>query len=111
MASGSTYYIKVRGFSTSTSGNFRLLFNRGKPNSTYEKGDLFGYFNNSDYIDYTNCYVYALGYWKDPISGARFRWNGQNPGEMSGDAIEMSDLVDADTARSAIIAILRKRTC
>lgn len=72
------------------------------PTSRSEKEDMFTTYNSSTYKSYNNCYTYALGYYVNPVTGSKFRWNGQNPGEMSGNAISMEDLVDADTAKAAI---------
>ena len=106
ITSGTTYYIKVRGYSESTSGTYTFVLHRGMPTSRSEKDDMFTTYNSSTYKSYNNCYTYALGYYLNPVTGSKFRWNGQNPGEMSGDAITMEDLVDADTAKAAIEAAL-----
>lgn len=100
--SGNTYYIKVRGYNSTTSGSYTFVLHRGMPTSRSEKADMFSTYNSLAYQEYTNCYTYALGYYVNPVTGKKFRWNGQNPGEMSGDAISMNDLVDVDTAKAAI---------
>lgn len=111
VTSGTTYYIKVTGYSSSTSGSFKFVLHRGLPTSQSEKGNLYDLFNSSTYQSKNNCYTYALGYHKNPITNYLFRYNGQNPGEMKHDAegnestvhvINIGDLVDAVTAKSAI---------
>jgi len=103
----STYYIKIKGYSQYTYGSFNFYINRGLPISTYEQSDLFEYLNSSTYQNYNNCYTYALSMWQHPITGDNFRYNGQNPGEMSGDSITLSDLSDATTAYNAILTAIR----
>lgn len=104
LESSKTYYIKVRGYNSSQTGNFTFYFHRGAPMSTYEKPDNISIFNSSTYLRYNNCYCYALNMWKHPLTGSRFRYNGQNPGELSGDPITLSDLSDKETAKAAIVA-------
>ena len=43
-----------------------------------------------------------MGYYENPVTGTKFRENGQNPGEMSGASISIDDLVNAETAKAAI---------
>lgn len=100
--SGNTYYIKVRGYSSTTSGSYTFVLHRGMPTSRSEKSDMFSTYNSTTYQYYTNCYTYALGYYVNPVTGRKFRVNGQNPGEMSGDEISITDLVDVETAKEAI---------
>ena len=102
-----TYYIKVKGYGSNTTGYFSLFIHRGLPVSTYEQEDLFGYFNSSTYQYYNNCYTYALSMWQHPLTGYKFRLNGQNPGEMSGNSITGSDLSDATTAYNAILTAVQ----
>lgn len=102
ITSGSTYYIKIRGYNNLTSGNYTFVLHRGRPTSRSEKGDLFSIYNSSTYQTYNNCYTYALGYYVNPKTGYKFRANGQNPGEMAGNAITMSDLSSASVAKNKI---------
>ena len=101
---GSTYYIKIRGFSNTTSGTYTVRFHRGMPTSGYEKSAMFSLFNSSTYIENTNCYAYALGYYVNPITGNMFGFKGIDPGELDGkSAISMSDLEDPSLAKALII--------
>lgn len=99
ISSGQTFYIKVRGYSNSTSGDFTFVIHRGQPTSRSEKSDMFSTYNSTTYKQYNNCYTYALSYFVHPKTGKKFRINGQNPGEMAGSSITLSDLVDASTAK------------
>lgn len=110
LTAGRTYYIFVQGYSVSTSGSYTFKIRRGLPMSGYEESKNFTTYNSSTYQGYTNCYTYALNVWRNPITGSKFRWNGNNPGEMSGDPIQMADLVDATTAKREIVAAV-KRDC
>lgn len=106
--SGSTYYIKVRGYNNSASGNFTFVLHRGLPTSRSEKDTMFSTYNSSTYKGYNNCYTYALSYYVNPITGYKFGIKGQNPGEMSGNSITMSDLSNATLAKSKIENALTK---
>jgi hypothetical protein len=65
-----TYYIKIYGFGTSQSGMFNLIVHRGYPTSGSERPDMFSIYNSSAYEERTNCYVYALSYYINPITQA-----------------------------------------
>lgn len=108
ISSGQTFYIKVRGYSNSTSGDFTFVIHRGQPTSRSEKSDMFSTYNSTTYKQYNNCYTYALSYFVHPKTGNKFRINGQNPGEMAGSPITLSDLTDASTAKTKIEAALTK---
>lgn len=107
LTQGNTYYIVARGAFTSTSGIYTLKVQKGLPMSGAEESKNFVNFNASAYKRYTNCYTYALNSYVHPLTGKKFRWNGQNPGEMSGDSIELEDLTNATTAKAAIIAAVK----
>lgn len=100
----STYYVEVSGATSSVKGNYGLVVHRGAATSGSEKPSMFTTFNGSKYKNYNNCYTYILGYYVDPRDGSKWRTKGQNPGEISGNSITMSDLSDADTAKEAIVA-------
>lgn len=104
LEAGTTYYFVVQGANALTAGTFTFKFQRDLPRSSSEKASSFSTFNNPGYKDYTNCYVYALNMYVNPKTGQRFRMNGQNPGEMAGQAITLSDLSNATTAKSKIEA-------
>lgn len=108
ITSGSTYYIKVRGASSSVSGAYSFVLHRGMPTSRSEKGDMISTYNSDTYMTRNNCYTYALGYYYNPVTGEKFRGNGQNPGEMSGNPIYLSDLKDVATAKAAIESALTR---
>lgn len=104
MNSGTTYYIKIRGYNSYQTGPYTLRLNRGLPTSTYEHPDNFSIFNSSTYRSYTNCYTYALDFWKNPVTNNKFGYKGANPGDMSGNWLTSYDLVDATTAYNKIFA-------
>ena len=106
--SGTTYYVKLRGYSTSTSGDYFFVLHRGQPTSRSEKGNLFTTYNSSTYQNYNNCYTYALSYYVNPKTGYKFSYGGTNPGAMGGSSITLSDLVNATTAKTKIEAALTK---
>lgn len=105
---GTTYYIKVKGATTSTSGNYTLVFHRGMPTSRSEKKSMFSTYNSDTYIKHNNCYTYALGYYKHPTTGKLFSIGGSNPGGLSGNPAYFLDLKDRDTAKAAIEEALTK---
>jgi hypothetical protein len=98
---GTTYYIRVRGYNTSTNGGYQFVVQRGLPTSLYEKSDMFSIYNSKTYQNFNNCYTYALTYYKNPSSGQLFRYNGQVPGELSGNPIVMSAISNASEAKTA----------
>lgn len=100
----STYYVEVSGATRTVKGNYGLVVHRGAATSGSEKPSMFTTYNGIKYKNYNNCYTYSLGYYVDPRDGSKWRINGQNPGEISGDAITISDLADAETAKEAIVA-------
>ncbi|HBL83301.1 MAG: hypothetical protein A2Y17_10205 [Clostridiales bacterium GWF2_38_85] len=102
LTAGHSYYFVIQGYSATTSGYYTFRLNRGLPMSGYEQSKNFTTFNSSTYQYYTNCYTYALNMWLNPLTNQRFRPNGQNPGEMAGSPITLSDLVNASTAKAAI---------
>lgn len=106
LTAGTTYYIKVKGASTTASGTYTLVFHRGVPTSRSEKSDMFSTFNSDTYKEYTNCYTYAMGYYYHPTTGKKFGYKGCNPGGFSGNPTSFSDLANATTAKAAIEAAL-----
>lgn len=106
--SGNTYYIKLKGYSTSTSGNYLLVLQRGQPTSRSERGDMFTTYNSSAYQQNNNCYTYALTYYFNPVTGYKYATKGQNPGQMSGNSIGISDLVNATTTKTKFEAAMTK---
>lgn len=100
---GKTYYITVSAAGSWTSGIYTLRGIKGLPMSGSELLSNFIFFNSSQYRNYTNCYSYALGMLVNPITGKQFeKGRGVNPGEMAGKSISMKDLINADTAKTAI---------
>lgn len=71
---------------------------------------MFSTYNSTTYQSYNNCYTYALSYYVNLKTGSKFRFNGQNPGEMGGSSTitSTSDLKDVATAKSKIEAGLTK---
>lgn len=110
LTAGKTYYVFVQGYSVSTTGTYIFKIRRGLPLSGSEEPTNFTTFNSSAYRLNTNCYTYALDVWLNPVTGGKFRWNGNTPGEMSGDTIQLDDLVDSETAKREIVAAV-KRDC
>lgn len=102
------YYIKVKGASAADYGPIDITIQYGQPNSGYEKDDMFEKYNNDTYQRYNNCYTYALSYYVHPRTGNLFRRNGQNPGEMSGSPIGVSDLANATIAKKKIEEAMTK---
>ena len=102
ISSGSTYYIKIKGYTNSVSGNYTLILHKGLPTSRYEKGDMFSIFNNSNYLTYNNCYTYVLGFATNPVTGTSYSPGGINPGGFANSPIGFSDLANYYTAKNAI---------
>lgn len=105
---GQTYYIKIKGYSNSTSGAYTVVLHRGQPTSRYEKSDMFSYFNSTNYQRYNNCYTYALGYYVNPVTGQRFNGKGVNPGGLSGNPITMNDLSNPSTFKTKVEAAMQR---
>lgn len=102
MVKGVTYQVVVQGYFNTTTGYYTLAVRRGLPISGSEKPDYFSEFNSSAYKNYNNCYSYALGLYYNTITGNKFYYGGINPGMLSGNGIERSVLLDAETAKEAI---------
>lgn len=107
LSSGMTYYIVVVGADASTTGSFTLKLYRGLPMSGSELPNYISTYNSSTYQMYTNCYAYALGIWKHPLTGSLFDERGINPGELAGNSIIAEDLANASTAKAAIVSAVK----
>lgn len=108
VTANTNYYIKIRGYSDTTSGDFKFVLHRGLPTSRSEKGDLFDLFNDSQYVGYNTCYTYMLGYHKNPRTKQLYSGYQATPGGIDGDYIEKGTFNNSATAKTAIEeAVLR----
>ena len=100
VTANTTYYIRVKGFNNTVSGNFKFVLHRGLPTSQSEKGNMYDVFNSETYQLLNNCYTYALGYPVLPTNGDA--WSeisfgaGANPGMISGYSLP-SDFLDSSS--------------
>lgn len=108
VTSGSTYYIKIRGYDSSTYGSFKFVLHRGLPTSQSEKEDMISIFNSSSYCIYNTCYTYALGYYINPVTQSVYQGFQAVPGGIDGNYVKKAQLSDSQTAKTAIeAAVLR----
>lgn len=85
-----------------SNGAYELSIQKGLPLSGSELKQNIEVFNQDHIVDYTNCYAYALNLTQNPFSKRRFRINGINPGELSGQSISTKDLFEANYAMNVV---------
>lgn len=110
LTAGKTYYILLQGNSATTTGTTTFEVNRGLPLSGSEKPNNCGTYNSVDWLTHSNCYTFALYIFENPITGSSFEGIGVKPGEIAGSPISDADLANAETAKAAIVAAV-KRDC
>lgn len=107
LTAGTTYYFTVGGATTSTAGLYSIKLYKGLPMSGGEQPSYFSIFNSNDYVGLTRCYTFALGVWKNPITGAHFSPNGCDPGRIGGQPLDQGCLANSTTAKAGIIEAVR----
>ncbi len=107
LTAGKQYYIVLTGGSSTATGHYNFHLMPGLPQSGSEQPSYFSDYNG-EYQYFANCYIYALGLLKNPLTNTKFGIGGADPGYLYYNQNCMVNLATAETAKSTIVSLVKK---